>query len=269
MPRPALLLLMLLATGEARGAQPPRRIVSTNLCADQYLLALADRRQIAALTMNARDPSMSAAAGRAAGLPTIRGTAEDVLALDPDLILTMTDATGAAFSALAGRRYRTLAVPPANSIAEIEAQIDAVAAAVGHPDRGKALKGALETTLVSLPRPGRGRVAAYYQRRGFLTGRGTLVDELMTRLGLVNLATTLGRPALSQLPLEQIVAARPDVLIVDEETVRASDQGTEMLGHPALAGIPRLTIPGAWTICGGPAYARAAESLARQLKALR
>ena len=67
---PACLLLI--------GAAPPtapRRIVSLNLCADQYLLALADPAQIVALTQYSRDPEMSAEAVRAARLPVTRGSA--------------------------------------------------------------------------------------------------------------------------------------------------------------------------------------------------
>src|SRR5690606_39297055 len=60
-------------------AAAPRRIVSINACADQLLLALADRQQILALTHYARDPNMSFYADRAQGLPTIRGDAEQVL----------------------------------------------------------------------------------------------------------------------------------------------------------------------------------------------
>jgi iron complex transport system substrate-binding protein len=45
------------------------------------------------------------------------------------------------------------------------------------------------------------------------------------------------------------------------------DQGTEMLHHPLLRTIPRIDIPQAWTVCGGPAYVLAARSLARQLVA--
>jgi len=44
-------------SGAAMGS--PQRIVSTNLCADQYLIALADKSQIAGLTLFARDPSLS------------------------------------------------------------------------------------------------------------------------------------------------------------------------------------------------------------------
>ena len=39
-----------------------------------------------------------------------------------------------------------------------------------------------------------------------------------------------------------------------------------MLHHPALRDIPRLRLPQAWTVCGGPAYVRAAQSLVAQIE---
>lgn len=271
--RLAVLLLAFAGTTAATPAPPPtlpRRIVSLNLCADQYLLALADRSQIVALTRYARDPAMSAVAREASALPFSRGSAEDVLMLRPDLVITSPFRRATIVTALEGQHIATLDLPPADNYAAIVAQTRQVAVAVGHPDRGEALIRRMDTALARLPHnPGRGRVAAYYQRRGFLTGTGTLVDELMRRLGLVNLATKLGRPALSQLPLERMAIARPEFLIVETATDRITDQGTEMLHHPILGGIPRLRIPEAWTVCGGPAYVLAAERLARQLAAHR
>lgn len=251
------------------GAAPerPERIVSLNLCADQYLIALAEPGQIAAVTQFARDPAMSAAARAATRFATTRGTAEEVLVLDPDLIFVSPGARVEAVTARAGRHYRTIELPAANSYAEIVAQIRTVARAIGHPARGEALIRHMDAQLAALPKNGRNRVAAYYQRRGYLTGKGTLVDELMARAGLVNLATRLGKPALSRVSIEEMVAARPDWLIVETATDRVTDLGTEMLHHPALAAIARLRLPEAWTVCGGPAYVQAAQSLARQLAA--
>eukprot|EP01034_Spumella_vulgaris_P001805 gene1805-2368_t len=119
----------------------------------------------------------------------------------------------------------------------------------------------MERELAGLPKPGKGRVAAYYQRRGYMTGTGTLIDELMARVGLVNLARKLGKPPLSQLSLEEMVAAQPDFLIVESATDTVIDQGSEMLHHPALKDIPRISVPQAWTVCGSPAYTQAARSM--------
>lgn len=254
------------ASRVASGAAPvPKRIVSLNLCADQYLLALADRGQIAGLTSNAADPHLSAAAAQARGLHILSESAEEVLAIEPDLVVGIPARRSVMMTALSGQHYRTLDLKSAHSYADIVSQVREMALAVGHPERGEALIAQMDRALATLPRPHRAGVAAYYQRRGYLTGTGTLIDDLMTRVGLTNLAGKIGKPALSQISLEEMMAAQPDYIIVDSATDRITDQGTEMLHHPLLAGIPRLRVPQAWTVCGGPAFVKAAQTLAAQL----
>lgn len=258
------IVLAALLCGTVCGAAAPRRIVSLNLCTDQLVLALADPSQIAGLTRNAAQPEMSAEAAKAHGLPILRSSAEEILAINPDLVIGM-PASGSAAMRLLGGRYRTLDLGYSDSFEQIVTSVRQTAGAVGHPGRGEALIARMRADLARLPKPGAGKVAAYYQRRGYMTGEGTLIDELMGRVGLVNLATKLGKPALSRLSIEEMVAARPDYLIVESATDRVVDQGTEMLHHPALRDIPRISIPEAWTVCGGPAYVLAARSIAEQI----
>lgn len=243
-------------------ARPPQRIVSINLCADQLVLALADRGQIAGLTRNAASTEMSGEAARARGLHILGNSAEEILALDPDLIVGMPASRSAPMRMLRDKPYRTLDLETAETLDAIYASIRQTAIAVGHPARGEALIAKMEADLARLPKAGSGKVAAYYQRRGYMTGTGTLIDDLMTRMGLVNLAAKLGKPPLSQVSLEEMVAARPDYLIVESATDKVMDQGTEMLHHPALRDIPRISIPQAWTVCGSPAYVLAARAIA-------
>ena len=238
----------------------PQRIVSINLCADQLVLALADRSQIAGLTHNATDPEMSGEAAKARGLRLLSNSAEQILAIEPDLIVGMPASRSSALRALPQQNYPLLDLATANTLNEIYTSIDETAEAVGHPERSRALVAKMQGELAGLPKPGRGRVAAYYQRRGYMTGTGTLIDELMARVGLVNLAGKLGKPPLSQLSLEEMVAAQPDFLIVESATDKVTDQGSEMLHHPALKDIPRISIPQAWTVCGSPAYTTAARN---------
>lgn len=259
---------LLLSLSAADAAAAPQRIVSLNLCADQYLVTLADRAQIAGLTRNADNPEMSAVAARTAGLRILGQSTEEIVAIDPDLVIGMPARRSSTMMVLADRHYPVLDMKSADSFADILDQTRIVSAAVGKPERGTALADAMQQALAGLPKPGRGRVAAYYQRRGFLTGTGTLVDDLMQRAGLVNLAAKLGKPPLSQLSIEEMVAARPDFIIIESATDRVTDQGTEMLHHPALAGIPVIRLPQAWTVCGGPAYVDAARSLVEQIGAL-
>jgi iron complex transport system substrate-binding protein len=250
---------------DAGAGTRPKRIVSLNLCADQFLLTLADRGDIAALTRFARDSGMSAASDAAKGVPVTRGGAEEVLALRPDLLFVAPGFGAARAVRLAARGVKVVELPPAESYAAIREQALTVATAIGRPERGRALIATMDRDLAAVPRPGGGKVAAYYQRRGFLTGTGTLVDELMARVGLANLATRLGTGPLARVSLERMALARPDFLIVEDETARVEDRGSELLHHPLLSGTPRLTVPQSWTVCGGPAYVEAARSLARQL----
>lgn len=245
----------------------PHRIVSLNLCADQLVLALADRAQIAGLTRNAADPQLSAAADAVRALPVLRGSAEEMMAIDPDLVIGMPARRSPAIAVLKSRKYPALDIKSPNSYPAILASIREVADAVGHPERGEALIARMNRDLADLPKAGGLRVAAYYQRRGYMTGTGTLIDDLMTRAGLVNLAGKLGKPSLSQMSLEEMAAARPDFLIVDTATDKVVDQGTEMMHHPVLDGIPRIGIPQAWTVCGGPAYVKAARALSQKVSA--
>ncbi|MDB5725943.1 MAG: iron transporter [Novosphingobium sp.] len=248
-------------------AGTPQRIVSLNMCADQLVLALADRSQIAGLTRNAAKPELSALAANARGLRILGTSAEEILAIRPDLVVGIPARRSSAMSMLKNQHYRTLNLKTAQTLDQITASIRTTATAVGHPARGEALIANMQAELARLPRPGHGKVAAYYQRRGFLTGTGTLIDDLMGRMGLVNLAAKLGRAPLSQLSLEELIATRPDFLIVESATERVTDQGTEMLHHPALRDIPRIVIPQAWTVCGSPAYVLAARSMSQQIVA--
>jgi len=264
----AIAALLLPATAPAA----PRRIVSLDLCADQLLVALADRQQVAALTEWARDPDLSAVATTARRWPFTRRSAEEVMALRPDLVIGAPFRTRAAIAPLGLPTTAMVDLPMQNDVAGIEQAIRTVAVAVGHPDRGRRLIATMRAGLAAIgPPPGRGRVAAYYQRQGYLTGTGTLVDDMMARVGLVNLARRLGRPALSTLSLEEMALARPAFLVMEADTRVATDRGTAALHHPVLAAaVPparRLYIAQALTVCGGPAYVRAVAALAAQVRA--
>ncbi|WP_010187621.1 ABC transporter substrate-binding protein [Sphingomonas sp. PAMC 26605] len=254
-------------------APGPRRIVSLNLCADQLLVGLADRTQIVALTEWARDPELSAVAAHARSIPFTHRSAEEVMALRPDLVIGAPFQTRAVLAPLKAHGVKLLDLPWSQDVAAIEAAITTLAAAVGHPERGARMIAQMRRALASVgPPPGRGRVAAYYQRQGYLTGTGTLVDEMFRRVGLVNLAARLGRPALSQLSLEEMALARPDFLILESGTRAVADRGTAALHHPVLdTAIPaarHLYIEQAQTVCGSPAFAAAVASLAAQIRAI-
>jgi iron complex transport system substrate-binding protein len=254
-------------------AATPERVVSINVCTDQYLLALADPGQIAALSPYAADRGLAFFAERADGIPTTSGAAEAVLAVDPDLVLTGTFTKRATRAMLERLGYRVLEVPPARTWQDVRETTRLVAAALGHPDRAERWIAALDAALAHAREAGAGGArlrALNYQRRGYTTGADTLMARLFGLAGLANAAEEAGIESVRQLSLESVVRLRPDLLVFDRPDIELTDIGSDLLRHPALdRAIPggrQIVLPQHLTVCGGPSLA---DAIARLLDAVR
>lgn len=259
------------ASGDGRAA--PSRVVSINACADQLLLALADPSQIAALTRYAEDPAMSAYREQARALRKIDGAAEEVLKLKPDLVLAGTFTRRATRERLADFGIRVETFKPARNLDDVRDLIVRVADAIGQPERGRQRIAELDAALEAGRSDASGLTALNLQRRGFVAGAGTLLDDLLHRLGVTNAAEQLGISQVGRTTLEHVVKLDPDVLIVSDGIDRAEDQGAALLLHPALASaMPdarRLVLPSRYIVCGGPQNAEALRILRSEFAKVR
>lgn len=266
----ALVLVACLAPiTSTASAQDPSRIVSINACTDQLLLALADHDQIRALSRFAVDTTMSFYRDRVGDLSTIRGSAEEVLKLDPDLVVSGTFTRRETRERLAQFGMRVELFPPARDLDDVREIIARFADMVGHPERGAREIARLDAALARLRPVARGRAVLQLQRRGFISGEGTLFDDIIRRLGARNAA---GRAGVRRVTLEHIVKQRPDLLVLFDVSARpARDQGAAFLRHPALAAaVPpqhRTTLPMNTVICGGPQVTAALTHLEAKLPA--
>lgn len=250
-------------------AQPPRRIVSLNACLDAMLVHLADRNQIAALSHYARDPHGSTVAEQAKSLPYTWESAEEVIALRPDLVLASQHSALATRNALKRLEVpvQRFAVP--KTIAESLAQVRKVARLIGRPERGEALVARVEAALAAAaPAPGARRLTALiYQPNGFAAGPNTLVDEVMTRAGFDNVARRYGLKAWGNVGLERLLADPPEVLLVGEPAPGARGWADRVMTHPALKSIAgrmrQARLPERLLYCGGPVLIETADAMAR------
>jgi iron complex transport system substrate-binding protein len=136
-------------------AATPSRIVSLNLCTDEYLLLTARTGQIASISRLGADVQESPLAARAHGLKTNPGRLSEVIGQQPDLVLTMGHDPQA--SALAGRLgIRLVALPYPTSPAQVVAQMRQVAGMVGNAPAGEAFARDVAMLGASAPpaRPG-------------------------------------------------------------------------------------------------------------------
>ena len=248
-------------------AVPPRRIVSLNLCTDQILIDLVGRERIAALSHLAGDPSLSAVTEEVRGLTTIRGTAEEVLAHDPDLVLTVAGSTPATVGLRERLGVRVLTVPLANDFDGIRSVTRAIAQAVGQVERGEQILAAFDARIAAAAPADKLRPSALvYQLNSIASGPGTLVDTMLTAAGFRNLARELPLGPAGRLPLETLVSHPPDLVVLATAPDAFRTVAADNLRHPALAAVlaarPHVVLGMPDWLCGTPRIARAVEALA-------
>lgn len=252
----------------ARAAATPRRIVSLGACLDVMLVHLADRGQIAALSHHARDPQSSTVFETARTLPRTWESAEEVLALRPDLVLASKHTALATRNALRELDLKTGYFPVANSVDESLQQVLEVGDLVGHPERGRRLAARIREAIAAAAPPAGARPlqALVFQPNGFAAGKGTLLDEMLRRTGFENVAGRYGLKRWGNVPLERLLADPPQVLLAGEASPRARSWADRVMSHPALAQIAphmrQARFPERLLYCGGPVLIQTAAALA-------
>jgi iron complex transport system substrate-binding protein len=252
----------------AAGPVEPRRVVSLNPCLDVILVHVADRAQIAAISHYSHEPTSSSLGALGQTFPFTYESAEEVLALRPDLVLTGRHSSPATRAALKRLSINAELFDVPNTVEGSLEQVRQIARAVNRPARGAALVARIEAAIAAAaPRAGEPRLTALiYQSGGFASARGTLMDEMMRLAGFENAASRYGLKRTGNVPLELLVADPPDVLLAGEVRPGAPTWADRVLNHPALSRVAgrmhRATFPQQLTFCGGPNLIKTAEMLA-------
>lgn len=221
------------------------RVASLNLCTDELLLLLAQPAQIVSVSHLSHSPRETALWRAARGHRANDGKLESVIALRPQIILTM-GGSGGARQALA-RRFgaRLVELPYPASPAEVVAQAAQVAALLGRPAavgpyRQQLLR--LEDTRPSL------------KDGAFLGSGGLSLSPDGVGASWLRLAG-FRQPALTnnRLTLELLATQPPKWLIRSDYRADQASRGAAWLSHPLVRRLAPRTVATdgrPWT-CGG------------------
>ncbi|MGI9169590.1 MAG: ABC transporter substrate-binding protein [Caulobacteraceae bacterium] len=226
MPR-ALAAITLAAVGATcSGTHAGSRVYSLDQCADQYVLALAPRADIAGLSRRATkaDSYLRAEVG---ALPLRRATAESVLAARPAVVVRYWGGDERLVADLRRLGMRVVTIDDAADFSAVRVNVRRVAAALGERRAGEAMIGRMDRRLAAAAGAWRGRGALYLTSGGDTAGRGTLIDAMLRAPGLTNLAPGAGFHALS---LERLVLGPPAALVLG-----FFDVGLDAVQHWSLA----------------------------------
>ncbi len=206
------------------GASAPT-IVSLNPCLDAILVEIAAPDQVLGLSHYSRDSSGSSIpADVARRYGVTGGTAEEVIALQPDLVLASIFLPQPTRIALerAGLKVATFGSPA--TVAESAAQVREIAALADQAERGEALV----ANISAPPLPSGQPISALLWQPGeIVAGERTLVAELLQDEGFASHAAARGLRQADMVTLESVLADPPQVLLV------AGDAPGQR--HPVLA----------------------------------
>jgi iron complex transport system substrate-binding protein len=191
-------------------AEPPRRVLSVDECADQYVLALADRSTLVGLSRLATGPD-SFMRDAAHGLPERRATLEAALAARPQLVVRSWTADMRLIPALQARGVKAVQLEDATDFQGVRRNIRAVATALGRASQGERLIAEMDAKLARAKDAWGGRRALYLTPDGYTAGQGTMTDAILSAAGLTNAAAA---PGFQAVPLEAMVQHPPDAVVL-------------------------------------------------------
>jgi ABC-type hemin transport system substrate-binding protein len=218
----------------------PRRIVSMDSQADEFLAAVVPPERIVGVSQTAFKPSVSNVLGLVRRQRPVAATnVEAVLLTNPDLVISPMSAAAEQVGLLrhAGVPvYRLFTM--FDTLDSIEAHIRLFGYLTGEAEHAtteiQRFRGAIERAVAMRPEgiaPPRvlGLGGAYSY------GRNTLFTDILRRLGAENLASTHGLLGYDRVSAEQIVEWDPEWIVAGAAAGHEADVRAQLLRQPAIA----------------------------------
>lgn len=253
----ALMLAACSGGQPAPAASDQPTIVSLNPCADAILAEIAAPDQLLAISHYSHNPaSSSMPADQAARFASTGGTAEEVLALAPDMVVADPFFAPATRRALeqAGIAVETIGI--AGSLDDSLTQIAFLGQQSGNAERAERLSREIANGWSDASWPGEAVPTLLLQQGNIVPGEASLANAMLEHAGFASLSAARGLGQGDHLPTERVLADPPRVVIT-------AGRG-EVRPHPLLGdveGVQHFELDPVLLYCGGLTIPRALQRL--------
>jgi iron complex transport system substrate-binding protein len=226
----------------------PRRVASLNLCTDELVLMLAAPAQIVSVTHLAQAQAETPLWRRARRYRRNDGSLISVVPMRPDLVVTMGGGARDRLRIAERLGIRTLDLPFAQSLADVETSIGRVAAALGRRQAGAALLRRIAALKAS--RPAGGADTIWIGGGGRTVSADGLEAQWMALAGMRQRSMRGDRVS-----LETLLVRPPAVLLRSDYRQGQYSRGQRWLAHPAARrplGARVIATDGRLWTCMGP-----------------
>ncbi len=231
---------------------------------------LVSRERIASITHLAEQPEYSFTWRQAQGLHKNSGLAEQVIPLQPDLIIASPYSPGSAVKLLASLGFPVEIIDIPNSLVDVAAFINQLGVLVGEPARAAEIISAMQQKIAKseqlLSQETREPMTAItYAPNGHTAGKHTLKNEILEKSGYRNMAADLGVEYYGNLSIEQLLYSKPDLVVIDDSTHNKNSLAQRFTDHPvikkAMGSSHIVHVDANQWLCAGPMAADAIETL--------
>lgn len=240
--------ISLAAASASDAPAPPRRVASLNLCTDELLLLLADPRQIVSVTHLSQQEAETPLWRQARRYAANDGSLLSAARHRPDLVLTMGGGARDRLRIAARLGMRTVDLPFAASLDDVERGVRSIAVALGRRAAGEALVARIRQLRRESPR--RAVDSIWLGGGGRTVAAGGLEAQWMRLAGLAQRSMRGDRVS-----LEQLAVRPPAVLLRSDYRQGQYSAAQRWLRHPLASAAGRArtiaTDGRRWT-CMGP-----------------
>jgi len=241
-------------------------IVSLDYCSDQFVLSLADREQIVAVSKSAED-IFSYYRGRAKGIAKTHSSIEEVIMINPD-VAVQTYSAAAHMGEMTKRTGISLVSTDFGSDPNtVYKNIMKVGKAIGQEERARNFNQSYAERLKTLKNTPRNQLKiAYITPSGTTAGVGTSVDDIIMLSGFESYAQAHNLNGWLSLPLENLIMDSPDLFITGFFEKGAVTQSSWSISRhdylfKMMKEIPTINLPSSYMSCNGLFTIDAAERI--------
>ena len=207
----------------------PQRIVSLTLASDEILAALVPPERLIGVTYLADNPSSSSVVGHYPdNIARVRGEAESIISLQPDLVFVASYTQAESVSLLINAGILVVRLPDADSLMAISNNIRLIGQITDATLQAEQLIQRLHTIeqdlLLKTQRAMETRMAndqasktlatLFFSPSGYSAAAGSLADEMLTQLGGHNVLAATGLKGMPKISTEMAIALQPEVILM-------------------------------------------------------
>jgi iron complex transport system substrate-binding protein len=244
----ALWAATLLAVPHVSLAAP--RVVSLDLCADQYVLGLMPADRIAAVSNSSAEPE-SYYADRARSFARVRPTLESVLALHPDAVVRTWGGDPKVLEALQKHGISIININDVETFPQAKDELLRVGHLLGQDVQATTEARSMMVSLSGVRPIGKDKTILYYTPSGYSAGPDTFIGAMLQTLGYRLETADHGFFYLSP---EVLLATKPDVFALgfyDDAFQSRRAPGRSALIRGYIAERPHIDLSGKMIACNG------------------